>query len=162
MNALHLGNQYRSQVCCEDAVPEAPLGEQKEEEEEDWGDDFGTFEEAAELADAQPAGQAAEQAPVPPLPQEAPHAEAPEAIGTSEAPDLYSASPEELFDLVSPPACRPDWKSSLMLSHLELALWNFIISAINVLWLHGGSEQSMAMPDTPAPALLHTMRPKCS
>ena len=108
--------------------------EHEEEEEDDWGDDFGTFEEAAEFAEAQPAGQAAEQAPAPPLPQEAPHAEAPEAVGALGAPDLYSASPEELFDLVSPVhAYRTE--RALTLSHLEPCILSYLQLAS--LWLHG-------------------------
>ncbi len=110
---------------------------EEEHEEDDWGDDFGTFEEAAEFAEAQPAGQAAEQAPAPPLPQEAPHAEAPEAaeaVGALGAPDLYSASPEELFDLVSPVhAYRTE--RALTLSHLEPCILSYLQLAS--LWLHG-------------------------
>ena len=108
--------------------------EHEEEEEDDWGDDFGTFEEAAEFAEAQPAGQAAEQAPAPPLPQEAPHAEAPEAVGALGAPDLYSASPEELFDLVSPVHAYQT-ERALTLSHLEPCILSYLQLAS--LWLHG-------------------------
>ena len=105
-----------------------------EEEEDDWGDDFGTFEEAAEFAEVQLAGQAAEQAPAPQLPQEAPHAEAAEAVGALGAPDLYSASPEELFDLVSPVhAYRTE--RALTLSHLEPCILSYLQLAS--LWLHG-------------------------
>lgn len=73
-----------------------------DEDDEDWGDDFGTFEEAAEAPEEQPASQAAEPVPAPPLP-EAPT----EDVQESEISQLFSASREELLQMVRPVEACP-------------------------------------------------------
>lgn len=83
---------------CDAAPGTATEGEAGSDDDDDWGDDFGTFEEAAEVADEQPSARAAEHAPASPLP-EAPS----ENVEVSEMSELFSASPDELLQAVCVP-----------------------------------------------------------
>ena len=73
-----------------------------DEDDDDWGDDFGTFEEAAEAPEEQPASQAAEPVPAPPLPEAST-----EDVQESEISQLFSASPEDLLQMVCPVEACP-------------------------------------------------------
>ena len=75
-------------------APEAEAGD----DDDDWGDDFGTFEEAAEVPEEVPHTQVAEHVPASNLP-EAPSVN----VEVSPMDELFSASGEDLLQAVCSP-----------------------------------------------------------
>lgn len=74
---------------------QAPEEEAADGDDDDWGDDFGTFEEAADVAEGQPASESAEQTASAPLPE--PPLEDTQASDISR---LFTATHEQLLQLV--------------------------------------------------------------
>jgi hypothetical protein len=82
-------------ICHAGSLIQAPEEESADGDDDNWGDDFGTFEEAADVAEAQPASESAEQTASAILPQ-APCKD----TQASDNSRLFTATHEQLLQLV--------------------------------------------------------------